>query len=176
MLGTDVPLVGDERHPQPVGLRGRPRRRPTSRWRYPSFRADLAREIDLIEEVARVYGLDRIPSTLPPRRVGRGGLDRAQSARRLVEDLLTGAGLTQVINYSFGDDKWPGLLRLAEADARRRMVVVTNPLSLDQAFMRTMLLPGLLETARRNVSVREERVHVFEVGRVFLPGGRPAAR
>ena len=135
----------------------------------PSFRADLAREIDLIEEVARVHGLDRIPSTLPPRRVGKGGLDRAQTARRLVEDLLAGAGLTQVINYSFGDDKWPGLLRLGTDDRRREMVRVANPLSLDQAFMRTMLLPGLLETARRNASVREERVHVFEIGRVFVP-------
>ena len=135
----------------------------------PSFRADLGREIDLIEEVARVYGLERIPSTLPPRRVGRGGLDRAQSARRLVEDLLVGAGLTQVINYSFGDDKWPELLRLSGHDRRRSMVRVSNPLSLDQAFMRTMLLPGLLETARKNASVREERVPVFEVGKVFLP-------
>ena len=86
-----------------------------------------------------------------------------------MEDLLAGAGLNQVITYSFGDDKWPDTLRLAEDDARRRMVPVSNPLSLDQAVMRTMLLPGLLETARRNVSVREERVHVFEVGKVFLP-------
>ena len=137
----------------------------------PSFRADLAREIDLIEEVARVYGLDRIPATLPPRRVGRGGLNRAQTARRLVEDLLVGAGLTQVINYSFGDDRWPDLLRLSRDDRRRRMVRVANPLSLDQAFMRTMLLPGLLETARKNASVREERAHIFEVGKVFTPSG-----
>ncbi len=137
----------------------------------PSFRGDLTREIDLIEEVARVYGLDRIPSTLPPRRVGRGGLDRAQAARRLVEDLLAGAGLTQVIDYSFGDDKWPELLRLGTDDPRRRMVRIANPLSLDQAFMRTMLLPGLLDTARKNVAVREERVHIFELGRVFVPSG-----
>jgi phenylalanyl-tRNA synthetase beta chain len=136
----------------------------------PSFRADLVREIDLIEEVARVYGLDRIPSTLPPRRVGRGGLNQAQTARRRVEDLLTGSGLAQVINYSFGDDKWPDVLRLPTDDPRRSVVTVGNPLSMDQAFMRTTLLPGLLETARRNASVREERVHVFEVGKVFLPG------
>ena len=135
----------------------------------PSFRADLEREIDLIEEVARVFGLDRVPSTLPGRRAGRGGLSRAQTARRRVEDVLAGAGLNQVIDYSFGDDKWPGLLRLADDDPRRRMVPISNPLSLDQAFMRTTLLPGLLETARRNASVREERVHVFEVGKVFLP-------
>jgi phenylalanyl-tRNA synthetase beta chain len=134
----------------------------------PSFRADLGREIDLIEEVARVHGLERIPSTLPPRRVGRGGLDGSQRARRAAEDLLVGAGLNQVITYSFGDDRWPDLLRLDPHDGRRSMVRVANPLSLDQAFMRTMLLPGLLETARRNASVREERVHIFELGKVFI--------
>ena len=138
----------------------------------PTFRADLTREIDLIEEVARVYGLDRIPSTLPPRRKGRGGLNRVQTVRRMVEDVLAGSGLNQVINYSFGDDKWPGLLHLVDEDPRRHMVVISNPLSLDQAFMRTLLLPGLLETARRNASVREEHVHVFEVGKVFVPSDR----
>jgi phenylalanyl-tRNA synthetase beta chain len=135
----------------------------------PSFRADLNREIDLVEEVARIHGLDRIPSTLPSRRSGRGHLDREQTARRVVEDLLGGAGLWQVITYSFGDDKWPRLLRLSPDDPRRRAVRLSNPLSLDQAFMRTMLLPGLLETARRNVAVREDRVHIFELGKVFLP-------
>ncbi len=138
----------------------------------PTFRADLVREIDLIEEIARVYGLDRFPSTLPPRREGRGGLNRDQSARRFVEDVLTGAGLNQVINYSFGDDKWPTLLKLGETDPRRLMVAVSNPLSMDQAFMRTILLPGLLETARRNASVRQDMVHIFEVGKVFMQSGR----
>jgi phenylalanyl-tRNA synthetase beta chain len=135
----------------------------------PSFRADLEREIDLIEEIARVYGLDRIPSTLPLRRRGRGGLSRVQTARRRVEDVLAGAGLNQVINYSFGDDKWPDLLRLAADDPRRRMVPISNPLSVDQSLMRTLLLPSLLDTARRNASVREERVHIYEVGKAFLP-------
>ena len=77
MLGTDVPaaeMAGILYQPRLLGRR----RRPGSRGRRcPSFRADLEREIDLIEEVARVHGLDQIPSTLPPRRVGRGGLDRA---------------------------------------------------------------------------------------------------
>jgi phenylalanyl-tRNA synthetase beta chain len=170
ILGTDVPageIAGIlARLGCQVGAEG-----PDLLVDIPSFRADLVREIDLIEEVARVHGLDRIPSTLPPRRVGRGGLDRAQNARRLVEDLLVGAGLSQVINYSFADDKWPEALRLGVGDRRREMVRVANPLSLEQAFMRTTLLPGLLETARKNASVREERVHIFEIGKVFLPSG-----
>ena len=135
----------------------------------PSFRRDLEREIDLIEEVARIHGLDQIPTTLPSRRGGHGGLRPAQAALRRVEDLLVGAGLSQVISYSFGDERWPDRLRLPEDDRRRRGVTITNPLSADQSVMRTMLLPGLLATAQRNVSVREDRVHVFEIGRVFYP-------
>lgn len=136
----------------------------------PSFRADLEREIDLIEEVARIHGLDRVPTTLPARRSGRGGLTRQQSTVRKIEDLMVGAGLMQVVSYSFGDETWPDLVRLAAGDPRRRGVVITNPLSADQTVMRTMLLPGLLAVAQQNMSVREERVRVFEVGRVYLAG------
>jgi phenylalanyl-tRNA synthetase beta chain len=135
----------------------------------PSFRADLEREIDLIEEVARIHGLDRIPATLPARKAGRGGLTPRQTMVRKLEDLMVGAGLLQVVGYSFGDEKWPELLRLRADDARRRGVLIANPLSGEQTVMRTMLLPGLLATAQRNTSVREERVPVFEIGRVYLP-------
>jgi len=135
--------------------------------RVPTFRGDLEREIDLIEEIARVHGLENIPSTLPARRSGWGGLTAAQVGMRKIEDLLVGAGLFQVIPYSFTDDQWPERLRLAHDDPRRASVRIANPLSSDQAVMRSMLLPGLLATAQSNGAVREERVHVFEVGRVF---------
>jgi phenylalanyl-tRNA synthetase beta chain len=136
----------------------------------PTFRADLEREIDLIEEVARIHGLDKIPVTLPARRSGRGGLTRAQAQARLIEDLLVGAGLCQVITYSFGDEKWADRLRLPADDARRAGVVLANPLSVDQSVMRTMLLPGLLGAAQKNATVREEKAPLFEMGRVFRPG------
>lgn len=139
----------------------------------PTFRADLEREIDLIEEVARIHGLQNIPSTLPARRSGWGGLTPLQSRMRKVEDLLTGAGLFQVIPYSFVDESWADRLRLASDDRRRVMVRIANPLSSDQAAMRTMLLPGLLATAQSNAAVREERVHIFEMGRVFYPSDAP---
>ncbi|MBN1628305.1 MAG: phenylalanine--tRNA ligase subunit beta, partial [Thermoleophilia bacterium] len=135
----------------------------------PTYRADLEREIDLIEEVARIHGLDQIPCTLPARRSGHGGLLASQAALRRVEDLLVGAGLSQVITYSFTDDRWPDRLRLGADDERRSGVRITNPLSSDQSVMRTMLLPGLLATAQRNASVREERISIFEMGRVFRP-------
>ncbi len=137
----------------------------------PSFRADLEREIDLIEEIARIHGLEHIPSTLPPRREGHGGLSRMQVRMRRIEDMLVGAGLSEVITYSFADEKWPERLRLAADDRRRAGVRLSNPLSNDQAQMRTMLLPGLLDTAQKNAAVREDRVHIFEMGRVFGASG-----
>ena len=135
----------------------------------PTFRADLEREIDLIEEVARIHGLDNIPSTVPGRREGRGGLTSRQKAVRLIDDTLAGAGLYQVITYSFIDENWADRLCLLPGDKRREVVRLANPLSADQVVLRTMLLPGLLGTATKNVAVDEERVHIFERGRVFYP-------
>jgi phenylalanyl-tRNA synthetase beta chain len=90
---------------------------------------------------------------------------------RRIDDLLAGAGLEQVVTYAFGDDRWPDALGLPSNDSRRQGIVVTNPLSGDQSVMRTMLLPGLLAAAQRNVSVRQESVPIFEVGRTYLPSG-----
>ncbi len=135
----------------------------------PSYRADLQREVDLIEEVARIYGLDKIPETLPARTWGRGGLSKGQTQARRIDDLLEGAGLVQVISYSFTDQRWPDSLRLRNDDARRNSLVITNPLSAEQSVMRTMLLPGLLSAAQRNTALRQEQVAIFERGRIYVP-------
>ena len=102
--------------------------------------------------------------------MGRGGLDADQRRLRTVADVLQGAGLSEALTFSFVDPTWMDRIQLAADDPRRRTAALTNPLSGDQSVMRTMLLPGLLATAERNVSVREERVHIFEVGKVFHPG------
>ncbi len=137
----------------------------------PTFRMDLEREIDLIEEVARIHGLNRLPSTVPGREQGRGGLTAVQQALRRLEDVLTACGLNQVITYSFGDPAWADKLRLSENDDRRRAVKLANPLSIDQSLMRTMMLPGLLATAAHNLAQRNTRLHIFELGKVFRPSG-----
>lgn len=142
----------------------------------PTLRSDLEREIDLVEEVARVHGLDKLPSTLPPRTEGRGGLTSAQQAARTVADLMVGAGLDEVLTYSFVEPGWLDKLRLDADDPRRAPIPLANPLSQDQSVMRTMLLPGLLAVAARNVSVREDRVHVFEIGATFHAGGAALPR
>ena len=140
----------------------------------PTYRRDLEREIDLVEEVARIHGLDRLPSTVPGRVEGRGGLSADQRRLRGMADTLRGAGLNEVITWSFGDPSWHDRLRLAPDDVRRRTVAISNPLSQDQSVMRTMLLPGLLATAQRNASVREQRIHLFEIGTTFHPEAEEA--
>ncbi|HEX2032149.1 MAG TPA: phenylalanine--tRNA ligase subunit beta [Actinomycetota bacterium] len=132
----------------------------------PGYRADLEREVDLIEEVARVAGYDRVPSTLPGVRQA-GGLTHDQRLRRRVRDVLAGAGLVEASSSSFvaASD-----LRLFE-DVRRHGVRIANPVSEEEAYLRTSLLPGLVRAARRNVANRRTSVRLFEVGRTFTAEG-----
>jgi phenylalanyl-tRNA synthetase beta chain len=138
----------------------------------PYFRdADVQREADMIEEVARVHGLDRLPTTLPARERAVGALTRTQKLRRTAVDLLRGRGLTEIINFSFISPSVTAKLRLPAPDDRTRVLMITNPLSEDQSAMRTTLLPGLLGTAQRNVARDRSSLAIFETGRVFLSNG-----
>jgi phenylalanyl-tRNA synthetase beta chain len=139
-------------------------------WRVPTFRArDVTREIDVIEEVARVAGLDRVPPALPRTAAG-GGLSRPQRLRRRVADVLLGAGLSEAVTIPFADAGVADRLRLPAGDARRDAVRLRNPLGGDQALLRTTALPGLLDAVRRNLSAGADRVALFELGIVFRPG------
>jgi phenylalanyl-tRNA synthetase beta chain len=128
----------------------------------PSYRVDLAREVDLIEEVGRVAGYERVPSTLPGVRQA-GGLSRDQRIRRRLRDVLAGAGLWEAQSSSFVPASDAGLF----PGDRSRAVRLANPVAEDQAYLRTSLLPGLLRAARHNVAHRRLSVRLFEVGRVF---------
>ncbi len=139
----------------------------------PYFRHyDVTREADLIEEVARVHGLDRLPATLPARERAIGGLSRPQRLRRLTEDLLRGRGLDQIVTYSFVSPQSIARLRLAPEDEHTRVLHIVNPLSEDQSAMRTTLLCGLLETARYNLDHDARELRLFEIGRTFLSNGQ----
>jgi phenylalanyl-tRNA synthetase beta chain len=138
----------------------------------PYFRHyDVTREADVIEEVVRVHGLDKLPATLPDRRQAVGGLTRGQRLRRLTESLLRGRGLSEVITYSFIAPEWIERLRLPDRDRRRRALHIANPLSEDQSVMRTTLVCGLLETARYNLDRDLTELRLFECGRVFFSNG-----
>jgi phenylalanyl-tRNA synthetase beta chain len=135
----------------------------------PTFRVDIEREIDLVEEAARLTGYDRIPATMPKVRLFSDRPGRHQRLERKVRDLLVAHGLSEVISYSFVNPNVYDTILLGENDPRRNGVRILNPLSEDQAVMRTTLLPGLLETAARNASFRLLNMHLFEMRRVYLP-------
>jgi len=137
----------------------------------PDRHFDVTREVDLIEEVARVHGLDEhLPSTLPGSAGQAGGLRRDQRLRRRAEDALRDLGFDEVVGWSFTDPGEAGRLRIPADDPRAGAVAISNPLSEDQSVMRTTLLGSLLAAARRNLARDAERVALFESARIYLEG------
>jgi phenylalanyl-tRNA synthetase beta chain len=135
----------------------------------PSFRVDIEREIDLIEELARMTGYDRVPVTMPKVRIFSDRPTAHQRLERKVKDLLMAHGLSEVINYSFISPSSYEKILLDSDDYRRNCVKILNPLTEEQAVMRTTMLPGLLETAARNISFRNMNLQLFEMRRIYIP-------
>lgn len=137
----------------------------------PTGRPDLTRPIDLVEEVARLYGYDRLPETLP--HGTGGGLTAHQRRTRLVRSVLTGAGFTEANTLGFIGVGDLDVLGLPEDDPRRSTVRVKNPLSEAEETLRSTLLPGLIKAAARNRSHGRPDAMLFEMGRVFrhMPSG-----
>jgi phenylalanyl-tRNA synthetase beta chain len=138
----------------------------------PDRHYDVTREVDLVEEVGRIHGLDEhLPATLPAAAGQVGGLSREQRLRRRAEDVMRDLGFDEVVGWSFTDPGQPRRLRIPEDDGRARGVALANPLSEDQSVMRTTLLGSLLDTARGNLARDVEHVALFESGRVYLSSG-----
>jgi phenylalanyl-tRNA synthetase beta chain len=143
----------------------------------PDRHHDVTREVDLIEEVARVHGLDEhLPSTLPGAGVQAGGLRRDQRLRRRAEDALRDLGFDEIVGWSFTDPGEAERLRIPADDPRANGVTISNPLSEDQSKMRTTLLGSLLSAAQGNLARDAERVALFESGRAYLPAGESGDR
>jgi phenylalanyl-tRNA synthetase beta chain len=140
----------------------------------PSWRPDLTRAADLVEEVLRLEGYRTIPVTLPRAPAGRG-LTAGQRARRRVTAAISDAGFGEVLLLPFVAGDVADRLGFGEQDPRRAAVRVANPLSDDEAYLRTSLLPGLLAAAARNVSRGNPDVALFEAGTVFLSRGQHEA-
>lgn len=135
---------------------------------------DVTREVDLIEEVGRLHGFDRLPRTLPAAAARVGGLSREQTLRRRAEDVLRDLGFDEASCWSFVDRELADRLRLPPDDPRRVAIATANPISAEQALMRTTLLGGLLAVARHNLARNAGRVALFELGRVYLDEPAPA--
>ncbi|MDR6557304.1 phenylalanyl-tRNA synthetase beta chain [Arthrobacter pascens] len=136
----------------------------------PSWRNDLETKEDLSEEIARLVGYDQIPATLPVAPPGRG-LTRVQQQRRRLIQALADAGLTEVLAYPFVSKAANDTFGVAEAGASRTAVKLANPISEEHGYLRTSVLPGLIEVAKRNHSRGFRDLALFEAGLVFLPGG-----
>jgi phenylalanyl-tRNA synthetase beta chain len=135
----------------------------------PPFRMDLEREIDLIEEVARLKGFDKIAETLP-----EIGMDYAERSpiKRLTErvsEVMLSAGFNEVITYSFIAADSLDKLGISNGDPRRKAILLANPMNEDMAVMRTTLMPSIIRTCVTNINYLNYDVRIFEIARVFRP-------
>lgn len=134
----------------------------------PSFRVDVHRPEDLMEEVARLSGYDNIPTTSPLIAAdARYPLKKIENRNR-IKTIMTGFGFTEAINYSFMDAADCDRLRLSSNDSRRHLLRLLNPLSEDQAVMRSALVPGLIRSVHRNLFQQIKTVKLFEIGTTFI--------
>ncbi len=137
----------------------------------PSFRVDVSRPEDLMEEIARRWGYDKIPTTFTAIPAISNPASRLWIQRQLIREKLAGMGFNETINYSFIQKDFCDRIGLAPEDVRRRLVEILNPLSEEQAVLRTSLIPGLLETMQRNSARNARTLKLFEVGKIFIGRG-----
>ncbi len=164
ILGVDVPPERAEEILKSLGFLVLRRDAEAVRVAIPTWRGDVGREVDLVEEVARHHGLGTVPSTVPPAR-GAEGLKPYQVRERLVRETVVGAGLTEVITHAF-------VSRAASSAAGAPQVALENPLSEGQEVLRaSLVVPGLLTALATNERQGRRDVRIYEVGRVFAPDG-----
>jgi phenylalanyl-tRNA synthetase beta chain len=167
LLGDDIPVEQQMKHLSALGFEPADTSDGATTYVVPSWRHDVSGEADLVEELARLHGYDRVPSTMPPVRQSeeRFAPEEARAAR--LRDLLLGYGLTEAFSWTFDS---------AEEHARARcpadrMVRLENPLAEQYAGLRTSLVPGLLRTAALNQRRGRDSIRLFEMGPVFFTSG-----
>ncbi|MEW6185242.1 MAG: phenylalanine--tRNA ligase subunit beta [Thermodesulfobacteriota bacterium] len=134
-----------------------------------SFRRDLARPVDLMEEAARIIGYDRIPVTIPNISATSAKEQQLLPLRKRIREILNGLGFDEIISYSFISEASNTATLNSEILETRSCIRIKNPISEDQSVMRTSLIPGLLMTMNRNWAQRNLNLRIFELGNVFLP-------
>jgi phenylalanyl-tRNA synthetase beta chain len=133
----------------------------TAIFEIPTFRVDIKREVDLIEEIARLHGVEKIPATPPRGAIGSNAFDSVHDEIAEARRILCGLGLNEAQGQTL-------VSRVEGRGSREEMVALANPLSSDMDVLRPSLLPGLIHSLRHNVSRKNYDVALFEVGRVFL--------
>ena len=137
----------------------------------PSWRGDVIGMADLAEEVARFHGYNNIPITLMRGQTTLGGFSVEEKLERQLGSLCRAMGFDEIITYSFISPTCYDKIRWDADDARRQSFKILNPLGEDTSIMRTTVLPSMLEILTRNYNYRNQNVRLYEVGRIYLPGG-----
>ncbi len=134
----------------------------------PSFRGDVQRDVDIIEEIAKIFGYDKIPSTLFKSTVVQKGISNTQKIINRLSNVLVACGMHQIISYSMITPTFFDWMNLPDSHILRDTVCLLNPLIQDQTVMRTTLIPGMLKAIQWNINHKVEEIKLFEVGKVFL--------
>ena len=137
----------------------------------PSWRGDVIGMADLAEEVARFYGYNNIPTTLMRGQTTLGGYSEEEQLERQLGAMCRTLGYDEIITYSFISPTCYDKIRWPENDPRRQSFKILNPLGEDTSIMRTTTLPSMLEILTRNYNYRNQSARLYEVGRIYLPGG-----
>lgn len=135
----------------------------------PTYRMDLLMEADFAEEVARIFGYDKIPPTMVKGDISVGGKPDNQIVEDIVRDLLNGMGFNEILTYSFISPKAVDMINLGKDSTKRDMIRLINPLGDETGVMRTSLLPNILEVAARNINHKVNDLRAFEIGQIFIP-------
>ncbi len=169
VLGLEIPATAQTDYLHRLGLEAIGQQEAdTTRFRIPSFRVDLKREIDLIEEVARIHGVERIPTTTPRGVLGEHPFDSTYDELAEIRHLLTGLGINEA----------QGQTLISESNVRSGGIAspirLEYPLSSDMNVLRPSLIPGLLDSLQHNLAHKNHDVALFEIGRVFPSSDNPS--
>ena len=135
----------------------------------PTFRPDILCFNDIAEEVARIYGYDKIPSTLMKGEATIGIKTYEQNMEERVKNLLVGAGLYEILVFSFTNPNIFDKLNMSKDDSKRNTVKITNPLGEENSIMRTTALASMMDVLARNENFKTEKARLFEIGKIYLP-------
>ncbi len=134
----------------------------------PSFRVDVARPEDLSEEVARLWGYNNIETSYPMVAAKGKLLDKKVCLREKIRLMMTGFSFFEAINYNFISEDSCDRLNLSDTDKRREVETILNPISDQMSVLRSSMIPGLLETMRKNNSLQADTLKMFEIGKIFF--------
>ncbi len=137
----------------------------------PAHRRDIMRESDVAEEIARIYGYNGIPVTIPRSPLASGRLNNKNALISRIRDAMRKAGFTEVINYSFIGKSNLDLISIPENDRRRRVITINNPLSQEGSLLRTTLIPSLIANLQFNMDRGGKDIRFFEISKIFQVAG-----